>query len=306
MTQLGTIAVLKGGMSAEREVSLKSGAAVAAALRQRGHDVIEIDIQRHIINQLAEAEFDVAFIALHGRGGEDGTIQGVLEWLDKPYSGSGVMASAIAMDKWRTKLLWQAAGLPTPAAEMLSPDSDWHKVIEKLNFNAIVKPSREGSSIGMRRVADAENLASSYAFASEFDAMVLAEQWVTGREFTVGIVGNTALPVIQLKTPHAFYDYNAKYEANDTEYLLPCGLDAEQEQALQTLCLQAFELLGCEGWGRIDVMQDEQGKFWLLEANTSPGMTDHSLVPMAAGAANMAFGELIEKVLLLAMERQYG
>ncbi|GGY37838.1 D-alanine--D-alanine ligase B [Bacterioplanes sanyensis] len=306
MTQLGTIAVLKGGMSAEREVSLKSGAAVAAALRQRGHDVIEIDIQRHMISQLAEAEFDVAFIALHGRGGEDGTIQGVLEWLDKPYSGSGVMASAIAMDKWRTKLLWQAAGLPTPAAEILTPNSDWQAVIEKLNFNAIVKPSREGSSIGMRRVADSESLAASFAFASEFDAMVLAEQWVTGREFTVGIVGNTALPVIQLKTPHAFYDYNAKYEANDTEYLLPCGLDAEQEQALQTLCLQAFELLGCEGWGRIDVMQDEQERFWLLEANTSPGMTDHSLVPMAARAAQMEFGELIEQVLTLALERQYG
>ena len=210
MKSLGRVAVFKGGMSAEREVSLNSGTAVAEALRQRGHDVVEVDIQRHLIAQLAELEFDVAFIALHGRGGEDGTIQGVLEWLDKPYTGSGVMASAIAMDKWRTKLLWQAAGLPTPPAQILSPDCDWHKIIEQLNCNAIVKPSREGSSIGMRRVSDAAALQQRNQFACEYAALVIAEQWVTGREFTVAIVGSPALPVIQLQTPHDFYDYDAK------------------------------------------------------------------------------------------------
>ncbi|ASP37218.1 D-alanine--D-alanine ligase [Bacterioplanes sanyensis] len=306
MKQLGTVAVIKGGMSAEREVSLMSGAAVAQALRSRGHDVIEVDIQTHAIAQLAELQFDVAFIALHGRGGEDGTIQGVLEWLDKPYTGSGVMGSAIAMDKWRTKLIWQAAGLPTPSSVLLSDTSDWQAIMAQLNFNAIVKPAREGSSIGMRRVSDATTLADSFHFASRYDSLVMAEQWVTGKEFTVALVGDNILPAIQLKTPHAFYDYNAKYEATDTEYLLPCGLSDDKEKELQQLSRQAFELLGCQGWGRVDVMQDEQGKFWLLEANTSPGMTDHSLVPMAAAAVGKSFAELVEDILTLALERQYG
>jgi len=301
--QLGKIAVLMGGTSAERKVSLRSGNAVADALESIGGDVVRVDIQGHAIGQLTELDFDVAFIALHGRGGEDGTIQGVLEWLDKPYTGSGVMASALAMDKWRTKMIWMAAQMPTPNAYLLDSDSDWSAINEALNENAIVKPAREGSSIGMRRVHNAEDLKSSYEFASEFDGLVLAERWIEGREFTVAIVDDEALPVIQLRTSHEFYDYDAKYQSNDTEYLLPCGLDKEEEQALQALAVKAFKVLGAAGWGRIDVMQDQDGAFWLLEANTSPGMTDHSLVPMAAKAAGMDFSALVTRLLEEAKRR---
>lgn len=303
---LGKIAVLMGGTSAERAVSLKSGQAVYTALQQSGADVIAIDVQAHAIEQLTNTGFDVAFIALHGRGGEDGTIQGVLEWLDKPYTGSGVMASALAMDKWRTKLIWQAAGLPTPKAFLLNENSDWSQLIAELNADAIVKPAREGSSIGMRKVHTAEELQNSFDFAREYDGLVLAESWVKGAEFTVAIVDGKALPAIQLKTSHAFYDYDAKYQANDTQYLLPCGLSAEKEQELQQLALKAFDVIGGQGWGRIDVMQDQNEQFWLLEANTSPGMTDHSLVPMAAAAVGMSFSELVVHLLTEARERIRG
>lgn len=295
--ELGRVAVLMGGNSAEREVSLRSGNAVAQALQSVGADVVAIDIQGHAINQLTSEEFDVAFIAMHGRGGEDGTIQGVLEWLNKPYTGSGVMASAVAMDKWRTKLIWQAAGLPTPKAHLLDVESDWNQIINDLNNDAIVKPAREGSSIGMRKVHNADELKASYEFASGYDALVLAEQWVQGGEFTVAMVDGEALPPIQLKTTHAFYDYEAKYQANDTQYLLPCGLDAEKETELKALAKRAFDVLGCQGWARIDVMQHGDGSFWLLEANTAPGMTDHSLVPMAAKAAGIEFPQLVVKLL---------
>lgn len=301
--ELGKIAVLMGGNSAERSVSLRSGEAVFRALQSVQADVIAIDIQGHAIQQLTEADFDLAFIALHGRGGEDGTIQGVLEWLDKPYTGSGVMASALAMDKWRTKMIWSAAGLPTPTAFLLQQNSDWHQLMTELNHNAIVKPAREGSSIGMRRVHSAAELQDSYTYASQFDALVLAESWVQGAEFTVALVNGEALPPIQLKTSHEFYDYDAKYQATDTQYLLPCGLSAEKEQELKELALRAFEVLGCQGWGRIDVMQDQQGDFWLLEANTAPGMTDHSLVPMAARAAGMEFPQLVLTLLQEARNR---
>ncbi len=303
---LGKIAVLMGGTSAERTVSLKSGQAVYTALQQSGADVIAIDVQAHAIEQLTNVDFDVAFIALHGRGGEDGTIQGVLEWLNKPYTGSGVMASALAMDKWRTKLIWQAAGLPTPKAFLLNENSDWSQLIAELNADAIVKPAREGSSIGMRKVHTAEELQNSFDFAREYDGLVLAESWVKGAEFTVAIVDGKALPAIQLKTSHAFYDYDAKYQANDTQYLLPCGLSAEKEQELQQLALKAFDVIGGQGWGRIDVMQDQNEQFWLLEANTSPGMTDHSLVPMAAAAVGMSFSELVVHLLTEARERIRG
>ncbi|MCB2386940.1 MULTISPECIES: D-alanine--D-alanine ligase [Thalassolituus] len=303
---LGKIAVLMGGTSAERAVSLKSGQAVYTALQQSGADVIAIDVQAHAIEQLTNVDFDVAFIALHGRGGEDGTIQGVLEWLNKPYTGSGVMASALAMDKWRTKLIWQAAGLPTPKAFLLNENSDWSQLIAELNADAIVKPAREGSSIGMRKVHTAEELQNSFDFAREYDGLVLAESWVKGAEFTVAIVDGKALPAIQLKTSHAFYDYDAKYQANDTQYLLPCGLSAEKEQELQQLALKAFDVIGGQGWGRIDVMQDQNEQFWLLEANTSPGMTDHSLVPMAAAAVGMSFSELVVHLLTEARERIRG
>ncbi|MAK92666.1 MAG: D-alanine--D-alanine ligase [Oleibacter sp.] len=303
---LGKILVLMGGTSAEREVSLRSGAAVYDALCSLQADVKKIDIQQHAVAQLTAEEFDIAFIALHGRGGEDGTIQGVLEWLEKPYTGSGVMASALAMDKWRTKLIWQAAGLPTPTAFLLKADSEWSQLINELGHDAIVKPAREGSSIGMRKVHTAEDLRESYEYASGFDGLVLAESWVSGAEFTVAIVDGEALPAIQLKTTHEFYDYDAKYKANDTQYLLPCGLSEEKEAELQQLALRAFDVLGCQGWGRIDVMQDSDGSFWLLEANTAPGMTDHSLVPMAAKAVGMEFPQLVEKLLLEAQGRSRG
>ena len=300
---IGKIAVLMGGTSAERPVSLRSGDAVFSALKSVGADVVAIDVQAHAISQLTELDFDIAFIALHGRGGEDGTIQGVLEWLDKPYTGSGVMASALAMDKWRTKMIWQAAGLPTPTAFLLEDISDWSGLINALDLNAIVKPAREGSSIGMRRVHNADELKNSYEFACEYDGMVLAERWVEGREFTVAIVDGEALPVIQLKTSHEFYDYDAKYEANDTEYLLPSELSEIEERHLQQLALKAFDILGAQGWGRIDVMQDRSGDFWLLEANTSPGMTDHSLVPMAAKAHGLDFSALVLRLLTEAKQR---
>lgn len=300
---IGKIAVLMGGTSAERPVSLRSGDAVFSALKSVGADVVAVDVQAHAISQLTELDFDIAFIALHGRGGEDGTIQGVLEWLDKPYTGSGVMASALAMDKWRTKMIWQAAGLPTPTAFLLEDNSDWSGLINALDLNAIVKPAREGSSIGMRRVHNADELKNSYEFACEYDGMVLAERWVEGREFTVAIVDGEALPVIQLKTSHEFYDYDAKYEANDTEYLLPSELSEIEERHLQQLALKAFDILGAQGWGRIDVMQDRSGDFWLLEANTSPGMTDHSLVPMAAKAHGLDFSALVLRLLTEAKQR---
>lgn len=303
---LGKIAVLMGGDSSERTVSLRSGDAVLQALLAAGADAFAIDVQGHAINQLLDAQFDIAFIAMHGRGGEDGTVQGVLEWLDKPYTGSGVMASALAMDKWRTKLLWSAAGLPTPKAFILSDSSDWQQIITALNNNAIVKPAREGSSIGMRRVHHSTELQESYQYASQYDAMVLAEEWVSGAEFTVAVVDGEVLPAIQLKTSHEFYDYEAKYQSSDTQYLLPCGLTVAKENELKELVLKAFEVLGCEGWARMDVMQDEQGGFWLLEANTVPGMTDHSLVPMAAKAAGMNMSALVLTLLQEAKNRTRG
>lgn len=306
IAELGRIAVLMGGNAAERTVSLRSGEAVYQALLQAGADVIAIDVQGHGLEQITQHQFDLVFNAMHGRGGEDGTIQGALEWLGVPYTGSGVMASAIAMDKWRTKMIWSAAGLPTPKAYLLDQQSDWLEVISALDNNAIIKPAREGSSIGMRRVHNHTELQESYVYASQYDALVLAEQWVTGAEFTVAIVNGEALPPIRLRTSHEFYDYEAKYQSDDTEYILPCGLSAEKEQELKDIVLRAFNVLGCEGWGRIDVMQDQQENFWLLEANTVPGMTDHSLVPMAAKAMGMDFTQLVLALLQEAKDRKRG
>lgn len=304
--ELGRIAVIMGGNAAERSVSLRSGEAVFTALQQVGADVVAIDVQGHGLEVLMQEKFDIVFNAMHGRGGEDGAIQGVLDWLDVPYTGSGVMASAIAMDKWRSKLLWLACGLPTPKAFLLDQQSDWLEVIAALGNNAIVKPAREGSSIGMRRVHNYQELQESYQYANQYDALVLAEQWITGAEFTVAIVNGQVLPPIRLKTSHEFYDYEAKYQSNDTQYILPCGLSADKEQELKDIVLKAFNVLGCEGWARLDVMQDEQGKFWLLEANTVPGMTDHSLVPMAAKAAGMSFSQLVVSLLQEAKDRKRG
>lgn len=299
----GRVAVLMGGLSAERPVSLRSGQAVYQALLDAGVDAEAIDVGHDIATRLAAGRFDRAFIALHGRGGEDGSIQGLLEWMQIPYTGSGVLASALGMDKWRTKMVWQSAGLPTPQAVLLDASTDWDEAIAALGYNAIVKPAHEGSSIGMRKVSTAAELQSSFEFASQYDALVLAERWITGREFTVAVVGEHALPPIQLKTTHAFYDYEAKYEANDTQYLLPCGLDDSKEAELQQLVRNAFDVVGCQGWGRVDVMQDDSGQFWLLEVNTAPGMTDHSLVPMAARAAGMDFGQLVLTLLDEVLER---
>jgi D-alanine-D-alanine ligase len=294
---LGKVAVLMGGTSAERPVSLDSGSAVLTALLKAGVDAFGIDIGDDAAQQLSHAKFDRAFIALHGRGGEDGTMQGLLELLNKPFTGSGVMASALGMDKWRTKLVWDACNVPTPKAFVLEKDCDWSAIMQALGGLAMVKPAREGSSIGMRKVDTSEGLAESYAFASQHDDLVIAEQYIEGREFTVAILGEQALPAIQLLTTHDFYDFDAKYKANDTQYLLPCGLPDYAEAELQKMAIKAFKLVGCEGWGRVDAMQDSDGDFWLLEVNTSPGMTDHSLVPMAANAGGLSFPALVVNIL---------
>ena len=294
---LGKVAVLMGGTSAERPVSLNSGAAVLKALLEQGIDAFGIDVGDNAAEQLSQANFDRAFIALHGRGGEDGTMQGLLELLNKPYTGSGVMASALGMDKWRTKLVWDACDVATPKAFVLEEGSDWDSIMQALGGLAMVKPAREGSSIGMRKVHSSEGLADSYAFASQHDDLVIAEQYIEGKEFTVAILGDEALPAIQLVTTHDFYDFDAKYKANDTQYLLPSGLPDYAEGELQKMALKAFKLVGCDGWGRVDAMQDGDGNFWLLEVNTSPGMTDHSLVPMAANAGGLSFPALVVNIL---------
>jgi D-alanine-D-alanine ligase len=307
MSEFGKVAVLMGGLSAEREVSLKSGAAVLAALQRRGVDAHGVDVGRDIVPVLAQGGFDRAFIALHGRGGEDGVIQGLLESLGLPYTGSGVLGSALSMDKVRTKQLWQAVGLPTPAGADLHAGTRWDEVVKTLGLPLAVKPVREGSSIGTTRVERLEQLEPAWRAAAQFDDRVMAEPWIQGPEYTVAILAGVALPVIRLETPRGFYDYNAKYEADDTRYHCPCGLDAEAESRLQALALRAFESLGAYGWGRVDVMVDGLGNPWLLENNTAPGMTDHSLVPMAARAAGIDFDELVWRILGLArLETGHG
>ena len=294
---VGKVAVLLGGNSAEREVSLSSGEAVYRALIAQGVDAVKIDPKFDLIKQLNEHEVDVAFISLHGVGGEDGTIQGLLEFYGLPYTGSGVKSSAICMDKWRTKLIWQSLGLPTPKYIQAESVEQLVTFSQQVGLPLMVKPSLEGSSIGISKVALNENLALAFESAQATDSPVLAEQFITGKEFTVAILGGKALPAIQLKPANDFYDYDAKYVQDDTEYLLPCGLSKEKELELQTLALSAYEALDCKGWGRVDFMQDESEKFWLIEVNTVPGMTDHSLVPMAAKAAGIDFEHLVMEIL---------
>jgi len=300
--QIGRVAVLLGGNSAEREVSLKSGNAVFEALKAQGIDVVKIDSKTNLIAQLNEHHVDVVFIALHGVGGEDGTVQGLLEFYGLPYTGSGVKASAICMDKWRTKLIWQGLNLPTPRFILAESTKELSNFAEGTGYPLMVKPALEGSSIGISKVKGEAELAGAFDAAFNTGSPVLAEQFITGKEFTVGILNGKALPAIQLKPANDFYDYNAKYIQDDTEYLLPCGLSAEKELELQTLALRAYESLDCKGWGRVDVMQDESEKFWLIEVNTVPGMTDHSLVPMAANAAGIDFKSLVIEILA-AVER---
>jgi len=295
--EFGKVAVLLGGKSAEREVSLKSGTMVLGALRARGVDAHPFDPAERGLDELIEGRYDRVFIALHGRFGEDGTVQGVLEWLGIPYTGSGVLASALAMDKRRTKLLWQASGLPTPAYEILHADSDLTAVAARLGLPLMVKPVCEGSSLGMSKVREAGALDEAYTLAVNYDRVVMAEKFIEGPELTVGILGDEVLPIIKLETPRDFYDYQAKYIADDTRYILPCGLPPARERALQALSLAAFAALGCRGWGRVDLMLDASGEPQLLEVNTAPGMTDHSLVPMAARAVGLSYEDLCLRIL---------
>lgn len=298
MKNFGKVAVLLGGRSAEREVSLKSGNAVLAALKRGGVDAHAFDPAERPLHELEG--YDHAFISLHGRYGEDGTVQGYLELMGIPYTGSGVTASALGMDKWRTKLIWQATGITTPAFELIEADTDFAAVEARLGLPLFVKPANEGSSIGISKVKTAGSLKAAYEAAANYDPLVIAEKFIGGGEYTVGILGDQALPAIRIVPGNEFYDYEAKYLRDDTQYLCPCGLPAELEARIRTEALQAFRVLGGCGWGRVDFLMDEAGQHYFLEANTSPGMTDHSLVPMAARAAGIEFDQLVFRILELA------
>ena len=297
VSRFGKVAVLMGGTSAEREVSLNSGKAVLAALQSKGVDAHALDVGADVLSRLQEGGFDRVFIALHGRGGEDGTMQGALQIMNLPYTGSGVMASALAMDKLRTKQVWQAKGLPTPAYKVLDQKPDPKQLVADIGLPMMVKPSHEGSSIGVTKVSSEDQLLSAWDDAAKYDSEIIAEAWVTGKEYTAAILGDVALPLIRLETPKEIYDYEAKYVLDTTQYHCPCGLDAATEKAMQQLALQAFRAVGAEGWGRVDLFVDENSDPWLIEVNTVPGLTDHSLVPMAAKAAGIAFEELMLRIL---------
>jgi len=296
-SKFGKVAVLLGGKSAEREVSLDSGTAVLEALLRSGVNAEGFDPQERSITELTA--YDRAFIVLHGRGGEDGQIQGALEWLNIPYTGTGVQGSAIGMDKVKTKQVWQGSELPTAPYRIVTKDSNAEEIVAALGLPLIIKPVHEGSSIGMSKVEKIEDFATAIAKATEHDAIVMAEKWITGREFTIVLLNGQALPVIRLQPPEdvAFYDYEAKYNRNDVQYGIPCGLSETEEKELQALALRAFQAVGASGWGRIDAMQDQDSKFWLLEVNTVPGMTSHSLVPKAAAAVGYSFEALCVAIL---------
>ena len=298
----GRVAVLFGGKSAEREVSLKSGNAVLSALQGAGVDAFGIDVGDDFLARLLNEKIDRAFIVLHGRGGEDGGMQGLLECAGIPYTGSGILASALAMDKLRTKQVWQSLGLSTPRHAVLASADDCRRAATELGFPLIVKPAHEGSSIGMAKVTDVDALIAAWQDAAVYDSQVLVEQWIHGPEFTIAMLRGEVLPPIALGTTHSFYDYDAKYLANDTQYRVPCGLDADKEAELKALTAKACEAVGTQGWARADVMQDGEGRFWLLEVNTVPGMTDHSLVPMAAQAAGLDFQQLVLAILADSVE----
>ena len=295
--KLGRVAVLMGGPSAEREISLLSGNGVLKALREKGVDAHAFDPVMHSLFDLPREKFDRVFIALHGRFGEDGTVQGVLETMKIPYTGSGVMGSAIAMDKWRTKLVWQAAGIPTPKYKLLTAESDWVKVIEALKLPLIVKPAREGSSIGITKVQTANELPTAFHLAFKLDPLVIAEEFIAGQELTASIVGCDVLPLIRIEAPDGAYDYQNKYFTDVTKYHCPSGIRADVEDEIRAMTLKAFRVLGCDGWGRADMMLAPDGRFSFLELNTSPGMTGHSLVPMAARAVGMSYADLCLRIL---------
>ncbi|HIO92723.1 MAG TPA: D-alanine--D-alanine ligase [Leucothrix mucor] len=295
--EFGKVAVLMGGWAAERNVSLDSGKAVLKALQAKQVDAHGVDADRDVLNTLRKGKFDRVFNIMHGRGGEDGEIQGALDILQIPYTGCGVMASAISMNKLMTKRIWSGANLPTPAFVVLNTATNFEAVTETLGLPLIVKPANEGSSIGMSKVNKVEELEAAYKCAAEYDSLIFAEQWVTGSEYTIAILGDEALPVIRLEVQSDFYDHDAKYKSNDTQYHCPCGLDEDEGKELRALAKTAFDVVAASGWGRVDVMRDQQGNFCLIEVNTVPGMTDHSLMPMAAKAAGISFEDLVVRIL---------
>ena len=299
MSEFGKVAVLMGGPSAEREISFLSGNAVLKALAEKGVDAHAFDPAERDLWTLKQEHFDRAFIALHGRFGEDGTVQGALETLKIPYTGSGVMASALAMDKWRTKLVWQATAVPTPRYRMVTAATDWMRVVAELGLPLIVKPVREGSTIGLTKVTTVDNdeLALAYDEAAKHDDLVLVEEFVAGTELTVSILDRRALPLIRIEAPHGNYDYHAKYFSDETKYFCPSGLPAAVEREIQAASLAAFDIVGCTGWGRLDLILRADGSYSFLEVNTSPGMTGHSLVPMAAKEAGISFADLCIAIL---------
>ena len=299
----GKVAVLMGGWSAERAVSLVSGQAVFRALQARGVDAHGIDVNRGILQALADGKFDRAFIVLHGRGGEDGVMQGALDLLGLPYTGSGVLASALGMDKLRTKQVWEGAGLPTPPWRLVESAAELADAAGELGLPLAVKPSCEGSSIGVSRVNDPAQFQAAWERAAACDSPVLVEPWIVGQEYTGGLLQGEALPLIRLETPRAFYDYEAKYHADDTRYLCPCGLPEAREAELRELVRRAFAAVDGYGWGRVDLLVDAQDRPWLLEVNTVPGMTDHSLVPLAARVAGLSFEELVWRILETSLAR---
>ena len=299
MNSLGKVAVLMGGPSSEREISLLSGNAVLKALCDEGVDAHAFDPAQRSVWALRDDGYDRVFIALHGRFGEDGTVQGALEVLRIPYTGSGVMASALAMDKWRTKLVWLASGIPTPRYRVVDARTDWMRVVAELGLPLIVKPAREGSTIGITKVSgvDRDELALAYAEAARHDPLVLVEEFVAGVELTASIVDGEALPLIRIDAPQGNYDYHHKYFSDETRYYCPAGVPAAVEREIRDRSLAAFDVVGCTGWGRLDLILTPDGRYQFLEVNTSPGMTGHSLVPMAAREAGMSFGELCVRIL---------
>jgi D-alanine-D-alanine ligase len=299
VSEFGKVAVLMGGPSSEREVSLMSGKGVLSALREKGVDAHAFDPAERDLWELKRDGYARVFIALHGRFGEDGTVQGALETLGIPYTGSGVMASALAMDKWRTKLVWVASGIPTPRYAVVDDKSDWMRLVAELGLPLIVKPAREGSTIGITKVAkvDHDELALAYREAAKHDPLVLVEEFVAGQELTASIVNGRALPLIRIEAPQGNYDYHSKYFSEETKYFCPAGLAEDKEMEIRAMCLRAFDVIGCSGWGRLDLMLRADGTFSLLEVNTSPGMTGHSLVPMAARVAGMSYADLCVEIL---------
>jgi len=297
LSSFGKVGVLFGGTTAEREVSLDSGRAIIAACEQLNLDVQGIDLQDNVIQNLQDANIDTAFIALHGGIGEDGRLQVLLDFMNIAYTGSGVQASVLAMNKLLSKQLWQSVGVATSPFEIMTKNSDFENIIDTLG-SVMVKPAHEGSSIGMAIAKNATELKAAFLNAAKYDTSVFAEQLLPGAEYTISILDDEVLPPIKLETSHVFYDYDAKYLADDTRYICPCGLPKETEQQLKVLAKKAFNSLGCEGWGRVDVMVDSRGHFNVLEVNTVPGMTSHSLVPMAAKAGGYDFEQLVEKILL--------